>query len=44
MTNLFKNFMNDIFNNKDIVDEVYINGYSYICVCSEIRDGMSFTG
>lgn len=41
--NPFDKLMNDIFANKDFLDNCYINGISYDCIVTNIEDGIAFS-
>lgn len=41
--NAFDKLMNDVFNNKDFLEECYINGQKHSCIVTNIADGIAFS-
>lgn len=43
MYEAFRNAINEIFENPDFYQFVYINGIKYKCLASKVEDGIAFT-
>ena len=40
---IFNEFMNDVFNNPDFLEDVWIDNLHYKCIASGIADGITFS-
>jgi len=40
---IFNEFMDDVFNNPDFLEDVWIDNLHYKCIASGITDGITFS-